>query len=203
VLFHDKHLNQNVSNLMSEYLDDEAHIELGRAHTNHRTWHSMLFDQAAMCWHLSDSMFFLEHSKIDQSMIKALSKCLRSLHNLTAVQYHYDQDWIPARFLKVTSKYGRQNFPAALFDIRDFHEHGLSCFFGLHILIEAMVDANVQPKCLDLAVQMGELHRFIGFPSCERIKEISGNVETLGLRHRAYGIERSSKCPLYQNSACL
>lgn len=50
----------------------------------------------------------------------------------------------------------------------------------------------MQPKCLVLALQLGDPHWFVGVPSCEKIKQISRNVETLRLRHRTFSIKSNS-----------
>lgn len=148
----------------------------------------MLFDQAANNWRQSGPTFFQNQSEIDRSMVNALSQCLLLLRNLNAARYHCDGGWTPARFRKVPQKLS----PDILFRTGDFDEAGLSCFLGLYILVEAMLEINVQPKCLDLAVQFGDPHWFIGFPSCEKIKQISRNVKNLRLRHHTFGIHSNS-----------
>lgn len=130
-----------------------------------------------------DSRFKIDDLAL-KPLIQIVARCLSQLSNVEGISYFWDI-LMPAQRFKSTLAGHRLE----LFMMEDFEmgreAHG--AHLGLYIIFEALADAGIQPRTLDLAVELCDRNAFI-VDVTKALHGVLHKVETLTLRDKYYPI---------------
>jgi hypothetical protein len=118
-----------------------------------------------------------------QPLVELLGECFESLHNLSAVHYHYDDCYIPGRFRLMANHYYRRHhhYRGLLYNKLD-EAGNRGAFLGQFILIEALAKASTKLNSFQLAALLRGAHCFHVLSTTETIVRVLKSVEHLVLR---------------------
>jgi hypothetical protein len=121
-------------------MDDDIRTELRQIKSKDSSWHA-----SAWGWINDKPELNQGTSPTDgtQPLVELLSECVESLHNLSAVHYHYDDCYIPGRFRLMANRYYRRHHHYRGLLYAEFDEESnRGALLGQFILIEALAKAS-------------------------------------------------------------
>jgi hypothetical protein len=120
------------------------------------------------------------------TLIEILATAMSSLANLMHIRYYYLGEHIPARFMKMARSYRARGSASHEFRIKSYKRTTQDATIGLQILIKAIVASGIEPRKLDLAMNLKDQRHFLDTNLTENLAKVFHFAEELTVRGDIY-----------------
>jgi hypothetical protein len=151
---------------------------LPRAKAMERLWYPLAWRWAEDGSGRVDSVdgYSLSPQDGTEALVALLGKCLRSLHNLSSVNYHYEDNYVPGRY-----RLAAGHLPGS-FSVDETDACDRGAWLGQFMLLEALAIAQTELKSLEISVTLGGPHWFELLSTNDTVLRVLQSVQTLTLR---------------------